>query len=210
MPVRNLSSMSKLAILIISASVLLMSTGCNGTPAAGSPNDSPSAAYKRLFTAVKSKETEAIKAEVTEKTVGFAQMVSAKQGTPIEKVFENGFTATTFASSMPNIRDERIDGDMGAVEVWNSKDTKWEDLPFIRENGAWKLAVGDLFAGSFKSPGPGRDQREKMAANALGNAAVPGSDGNFNANMPAGPPLPPKNADGGPAPKAPANAYKPK
>ena len=67
-------------------------------------------------------------------------------------MLENGFTATTFADSLPQIRDERVNGDMGAVEVHNDKENKWEDLPFIREDGAWRLAIGEMFAGHLEIP----------------------------------------------------------
>src|SRR5437667_2244536 len=113
-------------------------------------------------------------------------MVSQRNKTPIDKVFENGFTMTTFSDTLPTIRDERIVDNMGAIEVWNSKDSKWEDLPFIKEDGAWKLAVGELFAGSFKSPGKGRDIIEKEAANAMnGNQMIPGMPPNSNMNTAA-------------------------
>ena len=90
-----------------------------------------------------------------------------------KKFFENGFTATTFADSLPEIRDERVNGDMGSVEVWNSKDSRWEDLPFVKEEGGWKLAVGDLFAGTFNSPGKGRAAKEMEAANVMSNNMIP-------------------------------------
>jgi hypothetical protein len=61
---------------------------------------------------------------------------------------------------------------MGAVEVWNAKDRRWEDLGFVREDGRWKLAFGDQFAGTFKSPGKGRAQKEAEAANAMGNNMI--------------------------------------
>ena len=106
---------------------------------------------------------------------------------------ENGHTETTFSDTLPPIRDERIKDNMGAIEVWNSKSSKWEDLPFIYEDGAWKLAVGEAFAGSFKSPGKGRDQLEKEAANAISNT-LPAVNMNANSNTvtvanstPAGP-----------------------
>ena len=79
---------------------------------------------------------------------------------------------------------------MGALEVWNSKDKVWEDLPFIREDGAWKLAVGDIFAGTYESPGKGRDQKEKEAANAQAGPPAPGAPGP-NMNVPVMPVLPP-------------------
>lgn len=176
--------MLRILFLIASLGCIAFALSCNSGPAAqGSSNDSPTEAYKRLFAAVKSKNTDAIKAEMTTKTQEFAQMVSQKNNTPIEKVFENGFTATTFSAALPQIRDQRVSDNMGAVEVWNSKESKWEDLPFVNENGAWKIAVGDLFAGTFKSPGPGRDVLEKQAANAAGNGPVQIPAPNTASNM---------------------------
>lgn len=149
-----------------------------GGNASGSPTD----AYKQLYAAVKSKDTEKIKATMSKNTQAFAAMAAARQNTPIEKVFENGFTATTFADSLPEVRDERINGEYGAVEVWNAKDKRWEDLGFVYEDGAWKLAIGEMFGGTFKSPGPGRDVKEKEAANLLSNNMVPVMPTNVNSN----------------------------
>lgn len=155
-------------VLLFTISIVAVSCG-GGAISPGTPASSPTDAYKALYGAVKSKDTEAIKERLTTKTKEFAEMVSQRNNTPIEKVFENGFTATTFADSLPEIRDERIDGSMGAVEVWNSKDNRWEDLAFINEEGAWKLAVGEQFAGTFKSPGKSRSFKEKEASNAISN-----------------------------------------
>jgi len=143
----------------------------------------PTEAYKLLYTAVKSKNTDAIKKQLTKKTIELGIMAAQRNNTPLEKVYENGFTATTFSETLPPIRDERVNGEMGAVEVWNSKDSRWEDLGFIKEDGAWKLAVGDMFAGTYKSPGPGRDLLEKQAANAVANSDV-GAAPTSSANAP--------------------------
>jgi hypothetical protein len=140
--------------------------------ATSATNDTPTEAYKRLYAAVKSKNTEAIKAELSKKTIAFAESAAARQNTPLTKVFENGMTATTFSPTLPEIRDERVNGTMGAVEVYNSKESKWEDLPFVLEDGKWKLAMGDLFADTYKSPGKGRAQKEAEAANAAGMSNV--------------------------------------
>lgn len=132
-----------------------------------SGNDTPTEAYKRLYNAVKSKNTDSIKNEMTEKTIAFGKSAAAQYGKPEDKMFENGFTATTFSETMPAIRDERIADNMGAVEVWNSRESRWEDLPFVLENGVWKLAIGEAFGGLYKSPGKGRDLIDKEAANAI-------------------------------------------
>lgn len=153
-------------LLVIVVSILAIGFACRTA-------DSPTEAYKRVFAAVKSKDIEAIKKQLSKKTIEFGMMAAAKNSTPIEKMYENGFTGTTFSDTLPPMRDERIKENMGAVEVWNSKDTQWEDVPFVNEDGAWKIAFGDLFAGSFKSPGPGRERREREAANAVANNYVP-------------------------------------
>lgn len=160
-------------------------TNNSGGGAGGSvtTSGSPTEAYKQLYAAVKSKDVEKIKGVMTKKTQDFAQMVAARQNSPVEKVFENGFTATTFAESLPEIRDERVNGEFGSVEVWNAKDKRWEDLGFIYEDGSWKLAVGEMFAGTFKSPGVGRAIKEQEAANiANGNNMVPANIINTNSN----------------------------
>ncbi len=171
-------------------SFISLAFACGGQGGVFSGPDSPTEAYKRLFAAVKSKDTEAIKKQLTRKTIDFAGMAAERNKTPINKEFENGFTATTFSDTLPTIRDERIKDDQGAVEVWNSKESKWEDLPYIKEDGAWKLAVGDLFANSFKSPGKGRDIIEKEAANAVdpNHGLVTGSPPNSNVNTTANKP----------------------
>jgi hypothetical protein len=171
---------------IFAGIVVLVSLGialaCGGAGVTGGA-DSPTAAYKRLYAAVKKKDTEAIKAEMTQNTHSFAEMAAGRSGKPVEKVFENGFTATTFAESLPEIRDERIDGNFGAVEVYNAQDKRWEDLPFALENGAWKLAIGEAFGGTFKSPGKGRAVKEQEAANAQGGAQPAVNVVPMNANV---------------------------
>ena len=182
--------MKKYLALILLLALAAVFVACGDKPSANTaavanPNDTPTEAYKRLFAAVKSKNAEAIKAEFSKKSIAAAESQAARMKVPVEEAYKNGFTATTFAESLPEIRDERVDGTMGAIEVWNSKDSKWEDLPFIREESGWKLAVGDLFAGSWKSPGRGRDAKEREAANAAsgGNVKVVNSNANMNANF---------------------------
>ena len=159
------------AILIFTLTILgIACSQPNGgeTSASGTPT----ASYKKLYEAVKAKNVENIKAMMSKQTIGFAQGVAQRQNAPLDKVLENGFTATTFSPNLPEIRDERIKDGFGSVEVYNSQDKRWEDLPFVLEDGTWKLAVGDLFANTFKLPGKGRAILEMEAANASGNSQM--------------------------------------
>lgn len=140
-------------------------------------------AYKNLYEAVKSQNIEKIKGNMSKSTVSFAEFASKQNKKPIEEVFKNGFTATTFAETLPEIRDERIKDNYGAVEVWNTTDKKWEDLPFILEDGAWKLAVGEAFRGNFKSPGKGLAAKEQEAANPMSDNKTPVEPAPANMNV---------------------------
>src|SRR5215467_517385 len=95
-----------LAFALLGISVFLFS--CGSGASAGLNDDTPTGAYKRLYAAVKSKDTEAIKAVMTKKSLDLAQMASARNNKPIEQELENGFTASTFSPNLPQIRDERI------------------------------------------------------------------------------------------------------
>jgi len=173
------SSIPEIILGFVLFFIALNASGCGNSASSPISNDSPTAAYKRLYAAVKNKDTNAIKDEMSKHTVSFVQSIAGQRKQAVEKVYENGLTGTTFSETLPPIRDERINNDMGALEVYNSKEQRWEDLPFVFEDGKWKLAVGEQFQGTYRSPGKGRDQKEKEAANVLSNSQVPVS------NMPA-------------------------
>lgn len=106
------------------------------------PNNSPAEGYTRLFYAVKSKNTDEIKREMSVSTHGFADSVSAKRNQQQEAVYRNGFTATTFSATLPQMRDERVNGRFAAIEVYNEKDGRWEETCHSCTKmvlGGWRL-----------------------------------------------------------------------
>lgn len=143
--------------------------GCGNNPPANAvaSNDTPTEAYKRLYAAVKSKNIDSIKNEMTKQSNAFVATIAQMQNKPVDQIYANGLTSTLHSETLPEIRDQRINGDMGAIEVYNSGSKRWEDLPFILEDGKWKLAIGDDWNRNFKSPGMGRDLKERQAANVL-------------------------------------------
>jgi len=142
----------------------------------------PTEAYKSLYAAVKAKDNARIQQLMSKDTMAFAGFSLGQNKQPLEKFFENGLTSTTFADSLPEIRDERINGNFGAVEVFSQKDNRWEDLPFILEEGSWKLAVGDSFKGTYKSPGKGQAQIEMETNNPMTPSEIPMANTKENTN----------------------------
>jgi hypothetical protein len=110
---------------------------------------SPTEAYKMLYAAVKAKDMATVKQLMSKGSLGLAEFSASQQKKPVENILENGLVATTLADTLSEMRPERVKGNIGAVEVYNPKDKRWEDLPFVLEDGSWKLAVGDIFQNTF-------------------------------------------------------------
>ena len=162
---------NKIVSIFLLLTVALIGFSCKTQTAQVSNNEvkaqSPTEAYKMLFAAVKSKDTSKIKQMMTQSTVAFGQMNADRQKISLEKSLENGLVAPTMSDQITAIRDERVKGDNGAIEVFNQKENKWEDLPFMLENGGWKLAIGDLFQAKYESPGKGQAQLQMEATNKM-------------------------------------------
>lgn len=162
---RIISVFLLMMIAVISFSCSKQAAQNSNTSDGGSKAQSPTEAYKMLFAAVKAKNPEQIKQMMTKNTLGLAQFNADRQKISIEKSVENGLVAPTMSDTLTEIRDERVKGNYGNVEVFNQKENRWEDLPFILEDGGWKLAVGDLFQGKFESPGKSKGDIEREASN---------------------------------------------
>ncbi len=112
--------------------------------------------------------------------MGLAEMSAAQQKIDADKFLENGITGTTFSPTLPEIRDERIKDNFGALEVYNSQESRWEDLPFVYEEGSWKLAVGDIFQNTYKSPGDGQAEIERKTSGNSNMMIMPDSNSSAN------------------------------
>lgn len=114
----------------------------------------PTEAYTALFMAVKKKETMAIKCQMSKLTLDLAKFMSSTYKKPYEKVLENGMTETTIQPALPKIQNEKINGNQATVEVQKS-DGKWDQVPFVKEDGTWKLAFGEVMQGKMSITQPG-------------------------------------------------------
>ncbi len=124
-----------------------------------SASNTPTEAFKSLYGAVKSQNTEDIKANLSKTTIEFAMTVGGMQKKTPEEMFKTGMIQATRAETLPPVRNERVKDNMGALEV-RDIDGTWQDVPFILEDGRWKLAVGDIFRGTYQNPAPPQAQTE--------------------------------------------------
>lgn len=57
------------------------------------------------------------------------------------------------SEKMPETRNEKINGDTATLEVKNDKTGKWDPLPFVKEDGEWKIALDKFLEDMLKGLG---------------------------------------------------------
>ena len=136
------------------ACAVMLAAACGGR-AKGGDQSTPTLAYKALYEAVKKKDSEAIKKTLSKGTLEMMDTYAQMQKKTLNQVVENGITETTFAPKLPETRDEKIWADKVALlQVKNEKTGQWDPLPFVKEDGQWKLAIDTFFKGTMSPTGP--------------------------------------------------------
>lgn len=119
------SAASAVAVMAIVASWGAM-------PAAQS---SPTEAMKAYHEAAKKKDFAALRKLLSDEYVKELE----KSGLPFERVM--AAATERVPPTMPQMRGEKIAGDRATLEVLNDEKKRWETVAFVRQRGAWKLAL---------------------------------------------------------------------
>jgi len=116
-------------ILVFSLAGVLMA--CQQQPA------TPLETFKTYTKAIKKKDTAAMKVMLSDATIKMDEQEAKAQGIPLDDVLSR---ETLFIASQKSVeyRDEKINGDKATLQVKNSFGS-WETVPFVREDGVWKI-----------------------------------------------------------------------
>ncbi len=117
-------------ILIFSLAVLLF--GCDERAPA-----TPLETFKTYTKAIKQKDTATMKLLLSDATIKMHEQEAKAQGVLIDDIVKR---ETLFREDQRSVeyRDEKIDGDKATLQVKNSFGS-WETVPFVREEGVWKI-----------------------------------------------------------------------
>jgi hypothetical protein len=109
---------------------------------------SPTAAFRAFYDAAKSGNTDGIKRSMSAKTLDMMQKGAAKENKSLDDAFKE--MVKDAPSAIPATRNEKINGEKATLEVKDDKMDKWDTVPFVRENGDWKIAILDEMAGAME------------------------------------------------------------
>lgn len=99
---------------------------------------SPTASMRAYYQAARTKDFAALKALLS------AEYLKELAKAPVapERIME-GLTEIV-PPTMPEIRNEKVDGDRATLEVLDHRSKRWETIRFVKQNGAWKLALHEM------------------------------------------------------------------
>ena len=154
------------AIAAVSLAAIILLAGCKSDPNANganssnnnsgtsnaTPKPSPSAtavsastptdAFRAYYEAIKRKDTDAVRSLFSKGTMTMMEDQAKRTNKSIDAIMTEGLEAANkeIPATVPETRNEKIEGDTATLEVRDEKGDKWETLHMVKEDGAWKLA----------------------------------------------------------------------
>ncbi len=134
---------SKIIILILSATFF----ACAGEE----KPDTPLETLKAYTIAIKQKDTTTMKLLLSDASIKMAEEEAKSRGVTLDEVVRR---ETLFDQTQRTVefRNEKIDGDKATIEMKDSYNA-WNTVPFIRENGVWKIdkqSAADIMMQDFE------------------------------------------------------------
>lgn len=97
--------------------------------------DSPRAAFKKYHAALKNKDGAALRAMVSKDDLRVLEESGLRADTLLLAAADRA------PAKIPETRNERINGDTATLEY--REGDRWETLRFVKEDGTWKISVGE-------------------------------------------------------------------
>ena len=113
-------------------SVVLSAAACSASKPA-----TPLETFKTYTKAIKAKDTTTMKLLLSSATIKMHEQEAKAQGVTVDDIVKR---ETLFSESQKTVefRNEKIDGDKATLQVKTSYGS-WETVPFVREDGVWKI-----------------------------------------------------------------------
>jgi hypothetical protein len=112
--------------------------GCDGASLTGK-TETPTETIKALHEVSQKKDVEGIKKRLSRGTLKLYEETAQKQKTTVDELLKQEGGAPM--QILPEMREEKIEGETATVEVKNALTGEYEKLPFVKEDGVWKVAI---------------------------------------------------------------------
>ena len=103
-------------------------------------NSTPTATFQTFYNAIKNADVKAIKSVMPKKNLEQMESEAKAKGVVLDDTLKVQLlqTATKFPATMPETRDEKIEGDKATLEFKDGEN--WRKLGFAKEDDGWKVS----------------------------------------------------------------------
>ena len=115
------------------AIITLLATALAGV-ACGKKNSTPTETFKVFYEAAKKKDAAGIKKTLSKGLLSKLEEEAKKSNKPFDEYLIN----VNLPDTLPETRNEKIDGDKATLEIKGRGDY-WRPESFVKEDGEWKL-----------------------------------------------------------------------
>ena len=114
----------------------------------------PTGTFKAFFEGSKKKDPAAVKKTLSKGSLDLFDKLAKEQNKTTDEILKTMDKKDDKDEKTPETRNEKISGDTATIEVRNDKDKdKWDTLPFVKENGEWKIAFDKFLEDMMKNMG---------------------------------------------------------
>jgi Domain of unknown function (DUF4878) len=114
---------------------------------------SPTATFKAFIEAQKNKDVAGMKKRLSKKTLTMVENAALSQTKSIDQSIADDFPAAQ-AQKAPEMRNEKITGDSGTLEVHYDGGKEWQTMYFVKEDGDWKIDFDKTLDEMIKKANP--------------------------------------------------------
>jgi hypothetical protein len=102
---------------------------------------SPTATFIAYYEASKNKDVDGVKRTFSKTTLELFEKQAKEQNKTVDEMFKMGMDQKPITGNLPEMRNEKIDGDNATLEIKDEKSGRWDTLTFVKEDGRWKIAL---------------------------------------------------------------------
>ena len=103
---------------------------------------SPTSTFKAFWEAQKKKDVAGMKKTLSKPSMAMLEKGAKQQNKTVDQAITEGFDAPGAKyEKIPEVRNEKINGNDATLEVQDETTKKWETMYFVKEDGDWKIAL---------------------------------------------------------------------
>jgi hypothetical protein len=125
---------------IVAVALVFAAAACNK----GGGGASPTATFTAYYEASKNKDVNAVKKTFSKSTLELFEKQAKEHNKTVEEMFKTGMEQKPVTGNLPEMRNEKINGDNATLEIKDETSGRWDSLPFVKEDGQWKIALDKL------------------------------------------------------------------